>query len=203
MSLLRFHSLAVGVALLPLHVLRAEPAERRWIERIERDSDRGAGRIIDQQTWELRRLRDDREAQRLRLGPRRDLARLEEERERSRQLDAAARRQSDTGSSGRSGRSVILGEPPEARGTVLSPAAAQAAADERSLAEAKEKFERSLRAVNAAEGRALRSLKRRLNREGRAAEFERRSASVYTRHEQLRAGHRADFQRTRARILGR
>lgn len=178
-------------------------AEPPWIERVERDSDRGAGRIVDQGTWELRRMRDDRETRHLRLGSRRNLERSDEERERTRQLDAQLRRESAIDEPGRAGRSVILGQSPAAHGVVISPAAAQAAADEQSLAEAKEKLEQALRAVNAAEGRALRLLKRRLNRERRVADFERRSAPVRERHEQLRAGHRADLQRVRSRILGR
>jgi hypothetical protein len=85
----------------------------------------------------------------------------------------------------------------------MSPMASQAAADERALADAKGRLDRSLRAVNAAEQRTLRSLKRRLNREGRAGEFDALSRPVRDRHERLRGGHLLDYQRVRSRILGR
>ena len=99
--------------------------------------------------------------------------------------------------------SVILGQPPGAPGVVMSPAAAQAAADEQTLGAAREKLDRSLRGVNVAEQRSLRGLRRRLTREGRAGEYEREAAPVRARYEQLRAGHRADYQQTCSRVLGR
>src|SRR5829696_2586165 len=83
-------SLMWGIALLAAPALSAHPRERSWFERVEQDRDRGAGRIEDDQAWELRRLREDRYTQR-RRRPGRDLERLDEERERRLRLDAAAR----------------------------------------------------------------------------------------------------------------
>jgi hypothetical protein len=175
-----------------------EPAERPWFERVERDRDRGAGRILDEPTWELDRLRDDRPP------GRREFRRISDERDRRLQLDARER-QARRGllESGRLDESVILSRPPSAGDAVMSPVAAQAAADERALADAKDRLDRSVRAVNAAEQRSLRSLQRRLNREGRAADFDALSRPVRERHERLRAGHRQDYQRVRSRVLGR
>jgi hypothetical protein len=184
--------------------MAVEPRERSWFERVERDRDRAAGRIVDDQTWESRRLQENRDVRLGRARPRREFERLEEERDRRLQLEARARREDfDAAGADGPGDSVILSRPAGAGGTILSPMAAQAAADERALAEAKEKLEWSLRAVSIAEQRALRALRRRLNRQGRAGEFDERSAAVRERHERLRAGHRGDYQRVRWRILGR
>jgi hypothetical protein len=180
----------------------ADPPDRPWIERVERDRDRSAGRIVDDSTWELHRIRERADERLGRLRERRDFERLDEERDRQLQLEARSRRSAQSLIEG-DGGSVILSEPPGAGGVVLSPMAAQAEADERALAAAKDKLERSLRGVNVAEQRSLRTLRRRLNREGRAGEFEQRAAPVRAQHETLRAGHRGDYERTRSRILGR
>jgi len=190
--------------LLPIASIAAAPPDRPWIDHVERDRDRGAGRIVDEQTWETQRLREDRDVRLRRLHPRREFERLDEERDRRLQLDARAR--GGPGpiiEPGRADGSVILREPPSAGGAVMSPMASQAAADERALAAAKETLDRSLRGVNVAEQRALRTLRRRLNREGKAGEFEPQAAPLRERYEQLRAGHRGDYERTRARVLGR
>ena len=187
-----------SVLLLSIGASAADRDPRPWFEQVERDRDRGAGRVEEQPSCELRRLRDAR------APARREFERIDEETDRRLRVEARRREAWRTPIlDDRSGESVILSRPPGAPGVVMSPMAAQAAADERALAEAKEKLDRSLRAVNAAEQRALRSLRRRLNREGRVAEFESLSGIVRERHERLRAGHRVDYQRTRSRILGR
>jgi hypothetical protein len=173
----------------------AEQQKRTWFERVERDRDRGAGRAEDQQSWELRRMKQDRTG--------RSFDRVDADRDRQLQLEALARQgQRAPVGKGPDDGSVILSHPPGAAGIMISPMAAQAAADERALARARDRLDRSLRAVGAAEQRALRSLKRRLNREGRAGEFEAQSEPVRLRYERLRTGHNADFQRVRARIVG-
>lgn len=182
----------------------AEPRDRPWIEQVERDRDRGTGRIVSEPAWETDRLRERRDVRLGRLRPRREFEKLDEERDRRLRLDERARHQRrPLLEPDRAYGSTILSEPPGAPGAIMSPMAAQAAADERALSEAKDRLERSLRGVNAAEQRALRSLRRRLNRDDRAGEYEQQSAPVRQRHEQLRAGHRADYERTRSRILGR
>ena len=183
---------------------RDEPRGRSWFEQVERHRDRGAGRIVDRSTWELQRLGEDRDVRLRRLRPRREFERLDEESDRRHQLDAAARRAGHPEPGvGPDGGSVILSNPPAAAGAIMSPMASQAAADERTLADARDRLFRNVRAVNVAEQRALRSLRRRLNREGRAGEFEVQALSIRERHERLRAGHRADHERLRARVLGR
>ena len=181
-----------------------EPRGPTWFEQVERDRDRGAGRIVDRSTWELQRLAEDRDVRLRRLRPRREFDRLDEENDRRRQIDAATRRagRPDEGT-GPAGESVILSNTPAAGGAIMSPMASQAAADERTLADAKDRLSRNVRAVNVAEQRALRSLRRRLNREGRAGECEGQAGPIRERHEQLRAGHRGDHERLRARVLGR
>jgi hypothetical protein len=182
----------------------APPPDRPWIDQVERDRDRGAGRIVDEQTWETQRIQEDRDVRLGRLRPRREFDRLDEERDRRLQLDARARGEPGVVLGPTGGRgSVILGRPPEAPGAVVSPMASQAAADERALAEAKDKLDYSLRAVDVAEQRALRTLRRRLTREGRRGEFEAQAGPVREQYQRLRAGHQADYENTRSRILGR
>ena len=182
----------------------ADPGGHRWFDQVERDRDRGAGRVEDPQTWDVRRLQDDQDERAGRLRTRREFERLGEDRDRQLQLEALARQAQRTGVlNGREKDSVILSEPPSAPGVVMSPAAAQAEADQRALAEAGDKLGRMLRGTNAAEQRELRLLRRRLNREGRADEFDEQSGPVHRRYEQLRAGHRADYEKVRSRILGR
>ena len=182
----------------------APPPDRPWIDQVERDRDRGAGRIVDEQTWETRRLQEDRDVRLGRLRPRREFDRLDEERDRRLQLDARARGEpglvlAPVGGGG----SVILSRPPEAPGAVMSPMASQAAADERALAGAKDKLDHALRAVDVAEQRAVRTLRRRLTREGRLGEFEAQAVPVRQQYQRLRAGHQADYDNIRSRILGR
>ena len=180
----------------------AEPRERPWIERVERDRDRAAGRVVDDQQWETRRQQDRRDVRTGRLREPGRFEQFDEERERQLLLDARARRAGRAAAKTRDEGSVILREPPQA-GTNFSPAAEQAAADERALSEARDKLDRMTRAVNAAERRSLRSLRRRLTLEGRPDDFAAESAAVRQRHGRLRTGHRADFDRTRSRILGK
>jgi hypothetical protein len=196
---------AATVSLAPSTRSRAAPPpDRPWIDQVERDRDRGAGRIVDEQTWETRRLQEDRDVRLGRLRGRREFERLDEERDRRLQMDAAARGgPRPVLESGRNNGSVILSRPAEAPAAVMSPMASQAAADERALAAAKDKLDYSLRATNVAEQRELRMLRRRLTREGRPGEFEAQAAPVREQYDRLRAGHQADYDNTRARILGR
>jgi hypothetical protein len=197
------HLLVALVLSFATELRAADPAGRSWFDHVERDRDRGAGRIEDDSTWELRRLREERDVRLHRAAPRRDFERLDEERDRRLQLDALQRRDArPLLAPGRSDESAVLSRPPEAGGAVMSPTASQAAADEQALAAAKDKLDRSLRAVDAAEQRSLRMLKRRLNREGQAAAFDAQSAPVRDYHQRLRTGHVADYQRVRSRILG-
>jgi len=182
---------------------RDEPRGRTWFEQVERDRDRGAGRIVDRSTWDLQRLNENRDVRLRRLRPRREFERLDDENDRRHQIDAVARRAGRSDDRiGPTGGSVILSNPPAAGGAIMSPMASQAAADERTLADAKDQLFRNVRAVNVAEQRALRSLRRRLNRDSRAREFDAKAAPIRERHEQLRAGHRGDYERLRARVLG-
>ena len=178
--------------------------QRPWVDQVEHDRDRGAGRIVDEQTWETSRLQEDRDVRLGRLEPRRDFDKFDEERDRRLRLDAAAQRGRPlTATAGPDG-SVILDQRSSASaGVVVSPMAAQAAADEQALADAKDRLDRSLRAVNVAEERSLRMLRRRLTREGKPGEFDQQSVPIRQRHELLRAGHVADYEKVRARILGR
>ena len=181
------------------------PRERPWIEQVERERDRGAGRIEDRPTWELQRLRDQQDVRAGRLREPREFERLDEERDRELRFEAKARRPVRLGEAagGAEDESVILRQQQVRRGSVgPSPLATVVAVEQRELAEAKETLDRALRAVDAAEGRAVRALRRRLNREGRPEQFEDERQTIIRRREGLRAGHRRAYERVRERIVG-
>src|SRR5690349_11806158 len=87
----------------------AERAERPWIDQVERDRDRGAGRIVDEPAWETSRIQEDRDVRLGRLEPRRDFDRFDEERDRRLRLDARSRAAAPSGV--RADGSVILSQP--------------------------------------------------------------------------------------------
>src|SRR5512132_3262096 len=108
--------LLVGVpawgAPAPAHA--AGPREPTWFEHVEHDRDRGAGRVEDQQTWELRRMREDR--------ARRSFEQVNAERDRQLQIEALQRQAGRTPvGKGPEGGSVILSHAPEAAGIMMSP----------------------------------------------------------------------------------
>ena len=185
----------------------APPRDRPWIEQVERERDRGVGRVEDESTWLLRRREVRHDIELGRLKPLRPFEEFDEERERERQLDRqaqAAGRAPRLGEAARAeDRSVVLRQPTVRGGSVgPSPLATVVAREQRELAEAREAMERSVRAVDAAEARALRALRRRLNREGRPQAYESESRAVRRRHEELREGHRVAYERVRTRIVG-
>ena len=65
-----------------------EPRERRRLyEQVEEAVDRGNGRVEDEQTHQVRRLRDDRDARLGRVKPQREVERLDEEQDRRRRIE--------------------------------------------------------------------------------------------------------------------
>ena len=182
----------------------AEPRGRSWFEQVERDRDRGAGRIVDDATWETQRLEERRDVRLGRLTPRREFDRFDEERDRELQLQASARRHERGPARGlgvsAADQSAILSRPPT---TGLPTLAGVVARDQRELAEAKQTLERSLRAVDAAEARELRLLRRRLNRDGRSERFDIERGPIEQRFGRLRTGYRQAYDKVRSRITGR
>src|SRR2546425_9652744 len=82
----------LSVAAVSASTGAAEPRGRSWFEQVERDRDRGAGRIVDDATWETQRLEERRDVLLGRLNPRREFDRFYEERDRELQLETNARR---------------------------------------------------------------------------------------------------------------
>ena len=181
-----------------------EPRRRTWFEQVERDRDRGAGRIVDDWTWEAQRMEERRDVRLGRAQPRRPFDRFDEDRDRELQIERNARRQDRRTPRGiGASDSTILSRPPASGGGAGLPTlAAVVAKDQRDLAEAKETLGRSLRAIEAAEARELRLLRRRLTREGRAAEYDHERQAVEQRYEQTRASHQAVYDAVRTRIRG-
>jgi hypothetical protein len=183
---------------VPMAAGAAAPRERSWFEQVERDRDRGAGRVVDDATWETQRLQERRDERFGILEPSRGYQRIDEERERELAIERRARReQRQTRGLGTSAadQSAILGQPSAGLPTM----AAVVAQDLRALADAQETLARSLRAVDVAEARELRLLNRRLTRESRPEDDEARE-QVRQRFEALRARHRAAYEAVRQRI---
>jgi len=194
---------AWGACAVAVRAADPEPRQPTWFEQVERDRDRGAGRIVDDATWQAQRFEERRDVRRRRAQPMRAFDTFEEDRERESQIEAAARRAAlppmrGIGSTG----SVILDHPALSSDEAgLAAMAAVAAQDQRKLAEAKQTLERSLRAVDAAEARELRLLRRRLTREGKPGAYDVQRVPVEQRFEALRRDHRRAYDEIRQHLL--
>jgi hypothetical protein len=197
-------ALACGATVRAARAADPEPREHTWMEQVERDRDRGAGRIVDDSTWEAQRFEERRDVRLGRARPRRPFDTFDEDRDRELQIEAEARRRARIPTRGIGAAGVIAEHPSSSAGGAGLPSlAAVVASDQRRLAEAKQTMERSLRAVDAAEARELRLLRRRLTREGKAADYDAQRRPVEQRYEELRDGHRRTYNQLRDRILGR
>jgi hypothetical protein len=181
-----------------------EPRQRTWTEQVERDRDRGAGRVVDDATWQAQRFEERRDVRLGRAQPRGAFDRFDEDRDRELQIEANTRRQRQPSHGIGSTGSAILNQPPLSGGGAGPPTlAAIVAKDQRELAEAKQMLDRSLRAVDAAEARELRLLRRRLTREGKPEQFDVERKPIQQRYERLRAEQRQVFESVRDRIRGK
>jgi hypothetical protein len=187
---------------LPVLAIAAQPGERSWMDQVERDRDRGAGRIVDEPTWQVQRQRERADVRLGRLKPRREFERFDEERDRDLQIEAAARHTIADGGATEDPSAILRQRPIRGGGAGISPLAAVVAREQRELAEAKQTLERSLRAVDVAHSRALRMLRRRLTREGRPEQYDAERPVVDRRFESLRAAHQRVYDQVRSRILG-
>jgi hypothetical protein len=181
-----------------------EPREKTWFEQVERDRDRGAGRVVDRPTWDARRTEEVRDVRLGRAKPRRSFDRFEEDRDRELQIESMARRQEGQPSLGigAAGSVILNQEGTTGGGAGLPTLAAVVAKDQRDLAEAKQTLDRSLRAVDAAEARELRLLRRRLTRERKPEAYDAERGPIEQRFDRLRAEHQRVYDTTRSRILG-
>jgi hypothetical protein len=187
---------------------RAEPRDGSWIHQVERERDRGAGRIVDQPTYDLERVRERADVVAGRVPGRREFERLDEERDRQLRIEQKARegRPPRLGEAARPPRdgSVVLREQPTRSGPIgPSPLAAVVAREQRELAEARQTLERSTRAADAAESRDLRALRRRLNLEGRPEAYDAERRPIEQHYDELRAGYQRAYDQVRSRIVGR
>lgn len=177
------------------------------MEAVEAARDRGAGRIVDEDTWTLDRMEAYRDN---RYVPGRDFQLLDQERDRAlridkreanRQRSVARLRPLDPG--GAADLGIVPGDltRPGAGGG-LSPIAAQVYKDERTLESADAGLARMLKQLDEAEARELQSVRGRLEKEGRAPEFDARAAKIHADYEKWRAQARAERQAERSRVLG-
>jgi hypothetical protein len=181
-----------------------EPREKTWFEQVERDRDRGSGRVVDRATWQVQRAEEVRDVRLGRAEPRSAFDRFEEDRDRELQIESIARRKAGQPPRGiGAADSVIVNEQGTTGGGAGLPTlAAVVAKDQRDLADAKEKLDRSLRAVDAAEARELRLLRRRLTREGKAETYDAERVPVEQRFNRLRAEHERAYDTIRRPIVG-
>jgi hypothetical protein len=94
-----------------------EPRERRRLyEQVEEAVDRGNGRVEDEQTYQLRRLRDDRDARLGRVKPQREVERIDEGQDRRERIEQQAARRQRAGERARGRRA---GESPRRPPTAI------------------------------------------------------------------------------------
>ena len=188
----------------PAFAADPEPREKTWFEQVERDRDRGAGSVVDRATWQVQRAEEVRDVRLGRAKARRPFDRFDEDRDRELQIESIARRKDGrpSGGIGAAGSVIVNGQGTTGGGAGLPTLAAVVANDQRDLADAKEKLDRSLRAVDAAEARELRLLRRRLTREGKAETYDAERVPVEQRFNRLRAEHQRAYDTIRRRILG-
>jgi len=191
-------------AAAPAFAADPEPREKTWFEQVERDRDRGAGRVVDRATWQVQRAEEVRDVRLGRAKARRPFDRFDEDRDRELQIESIARRKDGrpSGGIGAAGSVILNQQGTSGGGAGLPSLAAIVAKDQRDLAEAKEMLDRSLRAVDAAEARELRLLRRRLTREGKAEDYNAERRPVEQRFDRLRAKHQQAYETIQRRILG-
>jgi hypothetical protein len=176
------------------------------MEAVEAARDRGAGRIVDEDTWTLDRMEAYRDN---RYIPGREFQLLDQDRDHSLRVEkrdatrhrAGARSHAPLDPAGAVDLGIVPGDitRPGADGGI-SPVAAQVYEDERTLETADAALARLQ--LDEAEARELQSLRGRLNKEGRAPEYDARSAKIHADYEKWRAKARADRQAERTRMLG-
>jgi hypothetical protein len=195
------------LAFNPVAAARAEPQDRSWIHQVERERDRGAGRIVDQPTYDLDRIRERSAVVAGRIPERREFERLDEERDRQLQIEKKAweGRPPRLGEAARGPKdhSVVVGQQPIRSSVGPSPLATVVAREQRELAEAKQTLDRSTRAADAAESRDLRALRRRLNIQGRTQAYDAERQPIEQHYDDLRAGYRRAYDEVRWRIIGK
>jgi hypothetical protein len=171
-----------------------QPAERRRLyEKVEDDIDRGNGRIEDQQTYELRRLRGDRDERLGRVQPQREAERVGEDVDRQERLDARAQRARDGQREAESptkqqGPDTIVEPIPDRPTSVLARAVAE---DERRLTSAREQYQADLRAAEVER-----------DREATSGGTRQAKAQADRRFVERRGELTRDYQAVRRKILG-
>jgi hypothetical protein len=177
---------------------RGQP--RTNMEAVEAARDRGAGRIVDEDTWTLDRIDADQER---RYVPGRESALFDQERDRQLRIDQRDRRIR--------GHVMTLEDQTDlgiAPGDIVrssdgaSPLSMQLYDDDRTLAAADSDLSRSLKQLDDAEARELKSLREKLDREGRGGDWDEQSARIRRDYATWRTQAEADRDRLRSRVLG-
>jgi hypothetical protein len=186
-----------------------ERGERQTnMEAVEAARDRGAGRIVDRDMWDIDRIdayQDNR------YVPGRDFQLLDQARDRTLRLEkrdtnqqrAAARSHQPLDPAGPVDLGIVPADITRPGATDgISPLAAQVFEDERSLERADASTGRVLKQLDDAEAREIQILRGRLDQEGRNREFEGRAAKIHADYEKWRTHARADREAERTRMLG-
>ena len=161
--------------------------ERPLYQRVEEDVDRGAGRIENEQTYEIRRSQEDRDRRMGRLAPRREFDRIQEEEDRRARLQRAARKAEVPPKPAEQG--IVVDVEPSAVGSTL---ARHVAEQEQLLDAARERYQTDLRTAEAARDAVL-----------RAAEASPREKALANRRFQARRAELTrGYQLERRKILG-
>ena len=171
---------------------RQQQPRRRLYEEVEEGIDRGNGRIEDEQSYQLRRLREDRD-ERLGRTPRpREAERFQEEYDRRRRTEQRRERQQSV----ERGRRV---DDPAAESTVRQPTALEqspgpggsalsrfVAEQEALLTGARERYQRDLAGAEAERDAAIEAAGSREARAAARRRFDERRAELTRRYQQYR-----------------
>jgi hypothetical protein len=174
---------------------------------VEAARDRGAGRIVDENTWSIDRMEAYRDG---RYVPGKDFQLLDQEHDRALRVQAseasrrraAARSRQPVDPAGAVDLGIVPGDLVRPGSGGLSPLAAQLYEDERTLEGADAALARLLKQLDDAETRELQSLRGRLEKEGRSGEFDARATKIRADYSKWRARARADRGAERAGTLG-
>ena len=174
---------------------RGEPLTN--MEAVERARDRGAGRIVDEDTWTLDRIDA---YQNRRYVPGREAQLFDQERDRQLRVEQRDRRARDATREEQADLGIVPGDLAPRDGA--SPMSMQLHQDERTLEAADEELARMVRQLDDAEARELTSLRGRLDRERRAGEWDARSERIKKDYATWRAQAQAERDRVSSRVIG-
>lgn len=179
----------------PTRVLQ-DDGRSNW-EAVEAARDRGAGRIVDEHTWEIERLEADR---RRRYLPGGEIRRFDEERDRELRIERRERKSAKAEQATKDEASIVRDTMAARAG--LSPLALQVYEDERTLAATRAELRQTITALEVAEARELKRMHAKLKREDRQDEWPAMEKKIRADYARWRQEAEEEHDRVIGRVLG-